>query len=65
MKTKAEGPTLRTLTGCGFAEGNSTFSLFMDNKIRWWTMLTIQSTPAENQLHNKVVSMCNPYIEDY
>lgn len=27
MKTKAEGPTLRTLTGCGFAEGNSTFYL--------------------------------------
>ena len=36
MKTKAEGPTLRALTGCGLAEGNSTFSLFMDNKIRWW-----------------------------
>lgn len=36
MKTKAEGPTLRALTDCGLAEGNSTFSLFMDNKIRWW-----------------------------
>lgn len=27
---------LRALIGCGLAEGNSTFSLFMDNKIRWW-----------------------------
>ena len=36
MKTKAEGPTLRALIGCGLTEGNSTFSLFMDNKIRWW-----------------------------
>lgn len=35
MKTKAEGPTLRALIGCGLAEGNSTFSLFMDNKTRW------------------------------
>ena len=25
MKTKAEGPTLRALIGCGLAEGNSTF----------------------------------------
>ena len=36
MKTKAGGPTLRALIGCGLAEGNPTFSLFMDNKIRWW-----------------------------
>lgn len=27
MKTKAEGPTLRALMGCGLAEGNSTFFL--------------------------------------
>jgi len=64
MKTKAEGPTLRTLTGCGFAEGNSTF-LCYGQQTEWWTMLTIQSTPVENQLHIKVVSMCNPYIEGY
>lgn len=43
MKTKAEGPTLRTLISCGFAEGNSTFSLFMDNKIEWWNMTILSA----------------------
>ena len=41
MKTKAEGPTLRALIGCGLAEGNSTFSLFMGNKTRWWKSLIV------------------------
>ena len=40
MKTKAGGPTLRALIGCGLTEGNPTFSLFMDNKMRWWTLLS-------------------------
>ena len=50
MKTKAEGPTLRALIGCGLAEGNSTFSLFMDNKIRWWTCWRNLASLLEAQL---------------
>lgn len=65
MKTKAEGPTLRALIGCGLTEGNSTFSLFMDNKIRWWTLLSSRQPWWVTDHIKKVVSMCNSFIKGW
>ena len=49
MKTKAEGPTLRALTGCGLAEGNSTFPLLKIGK----TGVRFPYAPQNN--HRKVL----------
>lgn len=65
MKTKAEGPTLRALIGCGLAEGNSTFSLFMDNKMRWWKCCKSRQTQWVTDHIKKVVSMCNSFIKGW